>query len=54
MQNLFLQCKLISIYKPSSPHDTLYQPGAGGNHVVLGAYERFMPREQWKPVVPMR
>lgn len=54
MQNLFLQCKSISMYKTFATSATIYKPVAHGNHVLLQDRDRFMPLEQWKSVVPMR
>lgn len=53
MQNLFLQCKSISMYKPFATGVTIYKPGAGGNHMLLQDCDRFMLFEQWKSVVSM-
>lgn len=53
MQNLFLLCKLISMYKTFATSATIYKPVASGNHMLLRDYDRFMPWEQWKSVVPM-
>lgn len=53
MQNLFLQCKSISMYKTFATSVTIYKPVASGNHMLLRDYDRFMPFEQWKSVVSM-
>lgn len=53
MQNLFLQCKSISMYKTFATSVTIYKPVASGNHMLLWNRDRFMPREQWKSVVSM-
>lgn len=53
MQNLFLRCKSISMYKTFATSTTIYKPVASGSHVLLGDYDRFMPLEQWKSVALM-
>ena len=53
MQNLFLQCKSISMYKTFATSVTIYKPVASGNHMLLRDCDRFMPFEQWKSVVSM-
>ena len=35
MQNLFLQCKSISMYKTFATSATIYKPVASGNHMLL-------------------